>query len=119
MYIRLPAVGRQKKGITPMEEKRKRKSFDKEFKISAVKMVLEGNQSLSSVARDLGIADNTLQLWKKKYLMENNKTVGETVGETVVDMVEYKRALREIKKLREERDILKKAIGYFSQINEK
>ena len=94
-----------------MEEKRKRKRFDKEFKISAVKMVLEGSQSLSSVARDLGIADNTLQNWKKKYLQENNKTT----EEPVVDMAEYKRLVRENRKLREQRDILKKAVAYFSQ----
>ncbi len=94
-----------------MEEKRTRKRFDKEFKISTVKMVLEGQQSLSSVARDLGIADNTLQNWKKKYLKDNARQN----DETVVDMSEYRRALREIKVLREERDILKKAIGYFSQ----
>jgi transposase len=94
-----------------MEEKRRRKRFDKEFKISAVKMVLEGNQSLSSVARDLGIADNTLQNWKKKYMQENNKTN----DDTVVDMAEYKRLIRENRKLREQRDILKKAVAYFSQ----
>ncbi len=99
-----------------MEEKRKRKSFDKEFKISAVKMVLEGKESLSSIARDLGIADNTLQLWKKKYLEQNREPVEE---EFVFDRTEYKRLIKENKRLREERDILKKAIGYFSQINEK
>jgi|SRR3970040_701857 transposase len=94
-----------------MEEKRRRKRFDKEFKISAVKLLLEGNQSLSSVARDLGIADNTLQNWKKKYMQENNKTN----DDTVVDMAEYKRLIRENRKLREQRDILKKAVAYFSQ----
>jgi transposase len=99
-----------------MEEKRKRKSFDKEFKLSAVKLVLEGKQSLSSVARDLGIADNTLQNWKKKYLEENREPTDE---ELAVDKAEYKRLLRENRILREERDILKKAIGYFSQNNEK
>ena len=98
-----------------MEEKRKRKRFDKEFKISAVKLVLEGKQSLSSVARDLGIADNTLHNWKKDYLEENTK-VNE---ELVVDMAEYKRLIRENRVLKEERDILKKAIGYFSQNNGK
>lgn len=98
-----------------MEERRKRRSFDKEFKNSAVKMVLDGKESLSSVARDLGIADNTLQNWKKKYLKETTKPT----EEFVVDVAEYKRVLREIKILREERDILKKAIGYFSQNGEK
>jgi transposase len=97
-----------------MEEKRRRKSFDKEFKLSAVKMVIEGNQSLSSIARDLGIADNTLQNWKKKYLKENMKPE----DEFVVDKAEYKRLLRENRVLKEERDILKKAIGYFSQNKE-
>jgi len=99
-----------------MEEKRTRKSFDKEFKISAVKMVLEGKQSLSSVARDLGIADNTLQNWKKRFQEENKQPNEE---EFVFDKAEYKRLIKENKRLREERDILKKAIGYFSQINEK
>lgn len=98
-----------------MEEKRKRKRFDKEFKISAVKLVLEEKQSLSSVARDLGIADNTLQVWKRNY-MEENTRVNEDLA---VDMAEYKRLIRENRVLKEERDILKKAIGYFSQNNEK
>ncbi len=98
-----------------MEAKRKRKRFDKEFKISAVKLVLEEKQSLSSVARDLGIADNTLQVWKRNY-MEENTRVNEDLA---VDMAEYKRLIRENRVLKEERDILKKAIGYFSQKNEK
>lgn len=98
-----------------MEEKRKRKRFDKEFKTSAVKLVLEEKQSLSSVARDLGIADNTLQVWKRNY-MEENTRVNEDLA---VDMAEYKRLIRENRVLKEERDILKKAIGYFSQNKEK
>jgi transposase len=99
-----------------MEEKRRRKRFDKEFKLSAVKLVLEGKQSLSTVARDLGIAGNTLQNWKKKYLETNREP---TEDELKIDKAEYKRLLRENKILKEERDILKKAIGYFSQNNEK
>lgn len=98
-----------------MEEKRKRKSFDKEFKQSAVRMILEGKQSLSSVARDLGIADNTLQNWKKNYLKKEAKPS----DEFTVDISEYKRLIRENKILKEERDILKKAIGYFSANGEK
>ena len=98
-----------------MEEKKGRKHFDKEFKIAAVKMALEGEQSLSSVARDLGISDNTLLIWKKKYIQEN----GKQKAEEVVDMAEHRRLIRENKILKEERDILKKAIGYFSQNGEK
>lgn len=94
-----------------MEEKRIRRTFDKDFKISAVKMVVEGKQSLSSVARDLGIADNTLQNWKNKYLKE----ITPTEEKTTVDIAEYKRVLKENAMLKEQRDILKKAAIYFSQ----
>lgn len=94
-----------------MEEKRIRRTFDKDFKISAVKMVLEGKQSLSSVSRDLGIADNTLQNWKNKYLKE----IAPTEEKTTVDLAEYKRVLKENAMLKEQCAILKKAAVYFSQ----
>ncbi len=94
-----------------MEEKRIRRTFDKDFKISAVKMVLEGKQSLSSVSRDLGIADNTLQNWKNKYLKE----ITPTEEKTTVDLAEYKRVLKENAMLKEQCAILKKAAVYFSQ----
>lgn len=95
-----------------MEEKRIRRTFDKDFKISAVKMVVEGKQSLSSVARDLGIADNTLQNWKNKYLKE----ITPLPDNTTVSMAEHKRVLKELAMVKEQRDILKKAVGFFSQL---
>lgn len=93
------------------EESRKRRTFDKDFKTSAVKLVMEGKQSMSSLARDLGIAENTLQIWKKKYLRDTMKHK----DDTVVDIAEYKRVLKENAVLKEQRDILKKAVTFFSQ----
>ncbi|MEW6194136.1 MAG: transposase, partial [Bacteroidota bacterium] len=46
----------------------KRRSYDKEFKISAVKLILEGGKSTASVARDLGVNENSLHNWKRAYL---------------------------------------------------
>jgi transposase len=94
-----------------MEERRKRKHFDKEFKISTVKLLLDSKQSLSSVARDIGIAENTLHNWKKQYLEETTKQK----DDSVVDIAEYKRVLKENAILKEQRDILKKAVTFFSQ----
>jgi len=94
-----------------MEERRKRKHFDKEFKISTVKLLLDSKQSLSSVARDIGISENTLHNWKKQYLKENTKQK----DDSVVDIAEYKRVLKENAILKEQRDILKKAVTFFSQ----
>jgi transposase len=94
-----------------MEERRTRRTFDKEFKVSTVKLLLDGKQSISSVARDIGIAENTLHNWKKQYLKENTKQK----DDSVVDIAEYKRVLKENAILKEQRDILKKAVTFFSQ----
>ncbi len=48
-------------------EQGKKRRFDREFKISAVKMVTEGGQTGTEVARSLGIDPNRLYLWKKKF----------------------------------------------------
>ena len=51
-----------------MSDKKNRKNYDKEFKLSVVKLVLDSGRYIPSIASDLGISDNTLFLWKKKYL---------------------------------------------------
>ena len=95
-------------------EKRIRRTFDKEFKISAVKMVIEGKESILKVAKDLGISDNTLRNWKNAY--ERNKTSNKPVKETQKPEDAEITALRkELAKTREQRDILKKAVAFFSQ----
>jgi transposase len=48
----------------------KRRSYDKEFKLSAVKMITEGGMSLMQVSRDLGVNENSLHKWKKDYLSD-------------------------------------------------
>ncbi|MBS4034572.1 MAG: transposase [Ignavibacterium sp.] len=47
-----------------------RKTYDKEFKLSAVKMITEGGMKLSEVSRDLGVNENSLHKWKKDYLLD-------------------------------------------------
>jgi len=45
-----------------------RKTYDKDFKLSAVKMILEEGISTAQVSRDLVINENSLHNWKRKYL---------------------------------------------------
>ena len=45
---------------------RTRRSFTKEFKLEAVRLITEGGQSIAHVARDLGIRDTILGRWKKE-----------------------------------------------------
>ena len=49
-----------------MESDKKRKSYEQQFKIGAVNMVTNGNRSVASVARDLGIEVNLLHRWKRE-----------------------------------------------------
>ena len=100
-----------------MEEIKKWKRFEKEFKISAVKMVLEGNQSLSSIAKDLGINSNTLQNWKKQYLKDKEDSFPGKGYQTPLE-AENTRLKKELAKVTQQRDFLKKAAAYFAA-NEK
>ncbi len=87
--------------------KRTRRSYSEEFKIEAVKLVTEQNYKVAEASRDLGIADNLLRRWMDKYAEIDDATENE----------ELKHLRVEVKRLRMERDILKKATAFFA--NEK
>ena len=97
-----------------MSERKTRSTYDKEFKISAVKLVLDSGRTVSSIAADLGISDNTLFLWKKKYL-EDAKNSFPGKGRLKPEDEELRKKDREIATLKMERDILKKAIAFFAK----
>lgn len=95
----------------------KRRSFDKEFKISAVKLVLESEKSVESIASDLGVSSNTLFNWKRKYL-EDAKNAFPGKGKMKPEDEELRRVKKELLRVTMERDILKKAIAYFAKVKE-
>jgi transposase len=97
-----------------MSDRKTRKTYDKEFKISAVKLVLDSGRTLASIAADLGISDNSLFLWKKKYL-EDAKNSFPGKGRLKPEDEELRKKDREIATLKMERDILKKAIAFFAR----
>ena len=91
-------------------EKGKKKRFDRDFKMSAVKMVTEGGHKAAEVARSLGIDAGRLYLWKKQFGDNGDKAF---VGKAHIgEMAALRRKLREVEM---ERDILKKAVGIFSK----
>lgn len=97
-----------------MSERQERRSFDKDFKVSSVKLVLESGRSVESIASDLGLSKNTLFNWKKKYLTDaKNAFPGK--GHLKPEQEELRKKDREIATLKMERDILKKALGYFAK----
>jgi transposase len=91
-------------------ENGKKRRFDRDFKMSAVKMVTEGGHKAAEVARSLGIDAGRLYHWKKQF-GDNGEKAFPGKG-NLSEMAALRRKLREVEI---ERDILKKAVGIFSK----
>ena len=88
--------------------------FDKAFKHEAVRLVLEGGRTVAEVSRNLGICESVLHRWKRQY-QEDPEHSFPGKGRLKPMEEELRRLKRELADAREERDILKKAIAYFSR----
>ena len=92
----------------------KRKTYSKEFKISAVKMIIEEDIPVAQVARDLGVNENSLHNWRKQYLQDSaNSLPGK--GNQTPEQEKIRQLGKENRELRMERDILKKATAFFAK----
>ncbi len=96
-----------------MKTETKPQSYAPEFRESAVKLAIDSDQPVSQTARELGINVNTLHNWLNKYRGQEKKETEPAKDEHLYD--ELKRLRREIKRVTEERDILKKATAYFAK----
>ena len=92
---------------------KKRRQFDRAFKLEAIRLISEDGRSATSVARDLGVSPNLLYRWKQQFL-DNQGVAFVGTGNLTPDQAELRRLQVENADLREERDILKKAISVFS-----
>ena len=91
-----------------------RRQYTKEFKIVAVRLIVEEGRPISDVARELETAQSLLHRWKKKY-EEGKIDPFPGQGRLSPEDEELRRLRRENKRLRMERDILKKAVAIFSE----
>lgn len=90
------------------------KQFSAEFKLEAVKRVEASGGPVSKVAEELGINENTLHGWLKKY-REKPDTPFPGSGKLSPDDERTRKLERENRELREEIEILKKAAAYFAK----
>jgi len=92
---------------------KKRRQFDRAFKVEAIRLISEEGRTAASVARDLGVRAHLLYRWKQEFDSDSkNAFVG--TGNLTSEQAELRRLQSENADLREERDILKKAISVFS-----
>jgi transposase len=88
------------------------KKYSAEFKEGAVKLAVESEQPIAQTARDLGVNENTLHTWIGKYHWVERQAK-EVNAEPLYE--ELKHLRKENARLKEERDILKKAAADFAQ----
>lgn len=93
-----------------MSTKRAYKQYTKEFKEEAVALVLEQGYSVAQAADSLGIKTSLLYKWKEK--IEADKEGQDMTGN---EREELKRLRKEVKELRMEKEILKKASAFFAK----
>jgi transposase len=84
--------------------------YDEEFKKNAVKLSYASPKSVKQVAEDLGVGENLLYRWRKKYTADGDKTRWATLEE------ENKALRLENAHLKMEADMLKKATAYFANL---
>ena len=91
-----------------------RRRYTAEFKAEAVRLVATSGKPLAQIARELGVKEQTLHNWKKRASSANGTGV---VPEHFAQAEELRRLRRENARLKEERDILKKATAFFANPN--
>jgi transposase len=89
-----------------------RRQFTEEFKREAVKLARQPGASKAGIARDLGINANMLARWAREQ--EGRSAQVSRSKNEAVSTEEFERMRRELAKVKTERDILKKALGYFA-----
>jgi len=88
-----------------------RKIYSEEFRVEAVKQVTKNGYSITDTAERLGVHPDSLRNWIKRLespqAIQKHKILDES-------QVEIKKLQKELKRVTEERDILKKAAVYFA-----
>lgn len=91
---------------------KKHREYDSQFKEEAVRLVIEGGRSVSEVAQSLGINRERLYNWRQKLSIDSSQ---DKTPATSVEQ-ELKRLQRENANLKEDKEILKKALAIFSKL---
>jgi transposase len=90
--------------------KRIKRNYDQAFRDKAVQLALTSGKPVSETAEDLGIKPTTLHQWVHRYRTDADKEGSST--DVYSELAQLK---KEVARLKEEREILKKAAAYFAR----
>jgi transposase len=91
------------------------RTYTEEFKREAVRLMETSGKPVAQIARDLGVNDSVLHRWRGQYGHQGQAANGGSTPSVSELEVEVKRLRRELEVVKQERDILKKAISIFSR----
>jgi transposase len=94
--------------------KKVQKTYTAEFKREAVRLAQTSGKPIAQVARELGISDTSIHQWRKELAAHGDEAFPRS-GHQTVQEEELRRLKRELEVVRQERDILKKALMVFSR----
>ena len=97
----------------PAKQRRKRRSFSPEFKAEAVRLVLDEGKPIAEVARDLDLVASALSQWVERARADRGKSKRGSL--TTDERDELAKLRKEVRELRMEREILKKAAAFFAK----
>ena len=103
--------GKQTNKVNP---ERQRRRFSTEFKFEAVRLLESGQKPATQLALELGVARNRLYKWQAQLARSGTLRAGPG-RPSLEEESELSRLKRELKRVTEERDILKKAQKYFAK----
>jgi len=93
--------------------RRTRRSFTEDYKAGAVRLVLDEGKTVAAAARDLGLTESSLRNWVEQARADRGK--GKPGALTTEERAELSRLRKDVRELRMERDILKKAAAFFAK----
>jgi len=87
-----------------------RRQYTEEFKQEAVELIKRSGKSQAQISRELGVSGQNISRWWQKYGEDENEFEEQTISKE-----EFKAMQAELRRVKEERDILKKALNIFSR----
>lgn len=97
------------------KQKRRRRVHTPAFKADTVKLVQQGGRSVGQVAHELGLADSLVRSWMRQAEVDVGQGPADAL--TTAEKEELSHLRREVKVLRMEREILKRAATFFAKEN--
>ena len=95
------------------KSKRRRRTFSKEYKAEVVRLIETSGRSVGQIAREMDLAETAVRRWYRQAQIDRGQ--GPAGALTTAEKEEIRQLRREVKHLREEREILKKAAAFFAR----